>query len=50
MNDLDRAKAALKAGNADHATALALIVIAESLQYMGYPQRFITGYHEEPYG
>ena len=55
MNDLDRAKAALKAGNAEHATALALIVIAENLQYLGYPQRYVVNsphdlLHEEPYG
>ena len=49
MNDLDRAKTALKTGHAQDAIALALIHIAEFLT--APPVRFILNdYHEEPYG
>jgi len=44
MDDIDRAKAALKAGNTEHAIALSLIRIAE---YLTMPP-LILNYHQEP--
>ena len=53
MNDLDRAKNAIKAGHSQDAAALALIAIAEALTTFleGFPpQRHIINHQEEPFG